>query len=290
MRYARRLGPIALAAILGCAQRSPAQTTLEEQLRSEFLGRIAVLKSQCPRNKLSFGIQGNLDADCPAGPSTIYRLFHFEELELTASGLTIKGSRVLGTIDVPGSTTQVTLPFPNYTTLSFQLAAPLSDVASARPIVALAFDGDKAHTDKLALFAKLLETWETDGVKAEKPPPLRPEKDEVYIIGTMGPGRPVYRCIKPCSEAELTAPKAISQREPEYSDDARAAQFHGVVVLHVVVNEEGKPELIAVARRAGRGLDENAVAAVAHWKFKPARMRENKVAVAIAVEFDFHRE
>jgi len=62
--------------------------------------------------------------------------------------------------------------------------------------------------------------------------------------------------------------------EPDYSDEARKARLQGLVVLRLEVDERGAPRNLEVVRSLGMGLDEQAVEAVARWRFRLPTARE----------------
>lgn len=65
---------------------------------------------------------------------------------------------------------------------------------------------------------------------------------------------------------------------PEYLESARAARHQGIVVLRVLVDEQGFPVGIQVVRStAGDELAQESLRAVSEWQFKPAI--KNGVAV-----------
>ena len=68
----------------------------------------------------------------------------------------------------------------------------------------------------------------------------------------------------------VKGPVIIYQPEPEFSEEARKAKFMGVVTVSLIVGADGKPQNVHVTRGVGMGLDENAVAAVKQYRFKPA--------------------
>jgi TonB family protein len=76
-------------------------------------------------------------------------------------------------------------------------------------------------------------------------------------------------------------PQLIYKEDPEYSEEARRARYEGAVVIALDVDTDGRPIHIRVVRSLGLGLDEKAVAAVGHWKFRPA-IAGDKVVVAPA--------
>src|SRR5262249_9950002 len=63
----------------------------------------------------------------------------------------------------------------------------------------------------------------------------------------------------------VSAPRAISTPDPEYSEEARKAKFQGTCVLWLIVGPDGHPRDIKIARTLGLGLDEKAIEAVKNW-------------------------
>jgi periplasmic protein TonB len=85
----------------------------------------------------------------------------------------------------------------------------------------------------------------------------------------------------------VSAPKALDTPDPEYSEEARKAKYQGTCILWLIVDQNGRPQQIKVARSLGMGLDQKAVEAVQHWKFEPAMKDGHPVAVQINVEVNF---
>ncbi|MBZ5628650.1 MAG: energy transducer TonB [Acidobacteriia bacterium] len=85
----------------------------------------------------------------------------------------------------------------------------------------------------------------------------------------------------------VSAPRALFTPDPEYSEEARKAKYQGTVVLWLVVDPNGHPQNIRVARSLGLGLDQKAMDAVRQWKFEPAMKDGRPVAVQINVEVNF---
>ena len=85
----------------------------------------------------------------------------------------------------------------------------------------------------------------------------------------------------------VSAPRALETPDPEYSEEARKAKFQGVVVLWLIVGQDGKPRDIKVTRPLGMGLDQKAIEAVNKWRFEPAMKDGRPVAVQINVEVNF---
>jgi periplasmic protein TonB len=86
----------------------------------------------------------------------------------------------------------------------------------------------------------------------------------------------------------ISAPTVIHSVEAEFSDEARRAKYQGVCMVSLIVDAQGNPQDIHVARALGMGLDEKAIEAIRQYKFKPA-LKDGKTAVPvmITIEVDF---
>ncbi len=85
----------------------------------------------------------------------------------------------------------------------------------------------------------------------------------------------------------VSAPRAIYDPDPEYSEEARKAKYQGSVVLWAVIDANGRPVQLRVQRSLGMGLDEKAIEAVRTWKFAPALKNGQPVAVQVNIEVNF---
>ena len=85
----------------------------------------------------------------------------------------------------------------------------------------------------------------------------------------------------------VSAPRAIYDPEPQYTDEARKSKLQGVVMLAVIIGPDGRARDIRVSRSLGMGLDEKAIETVRTWKFEPARKDGQPVAVVVNIEVNF---
>jgi TonB family protein len=85
----------------------------------------------------------------------------------------------------------------------------------------------------------------------------------------------------------VKGPVPIYESEPEYTELARQDKVQGVVLVHLVVDEQGLPQHLHVSRGLGDGLNEKAVEAVRQYRFKPATENGKPVAVWLNVEVNF---
>lgn len=79
-------------------------------------------------------------------------------------------------------------------------------------------------------------------------------------------GTPVFRA----GQKGIGYPSCLYCPEPQNTEDARKANFQGIVVLQIIVQADGHATNIQVVKGAGLGLDEKAIEAVRAWRFKPA--------------------
>jgi TonB family protein len=85
----------------------------------------------------------------------------------------------------------------------------------------------------------------------------------------------------------VSTPMVIYQVEPQFSQEARQAKFMGVVLLNLIVDQNGLPQNVHVLRGVGMGLDMKAIEAVKQYRFKPAMENGKPVAVALNIEVNF---
>jgi TonB family protein len=85
----------------------------------------------------------------------------------------------------------------------------------------------------------------------------------------------------------VAAPVVIHSVEPEFTEDARKANFQGSVSIKLIVDTQGNPQDVQLLRHLGMGLDERAIEAVRQYRFKPAMYQGHPVSVQIVVDMDF---
>ena len=95
------------------------------------------------------------------------------------------------------------------------------------------------------------------------------------------PGSSVYR------GRGVTPPQLIYKVEPEFSEEARKAKHQGVVLLTIDVDPSGNVRNIRIRRSLGLGLDEKAVDAVSHWRFRPGILNGKPATTEATVEVNF---
>jgi protein TonB len=86
----------------------------------------------------------------------------------------------------------------------------------------------------------------------------------------------------------VSAPRLVEEVKPRYTGDALHSKIQGTVVLEAIVGRDGRASHIRILRSLDRGgLDEEAVAAVAKWRFEPGRLSGEPVDVLVTIMVDF---
>jgi protein TonB len=88
-------------------------------------------------------------------------------------------------------------------------------------------------------------------------------------------------------ERGVTPPQLIYKVEPDFSEEARKAKYQGVVVLTIEVDPSGNVRNVHVRQSLGLGLDEKAIEAVSHWRFRPAILNGKPVTTEAVVQVNF---
>lgn len=96
------------------------------------------------------------------------------------------------------------------------------------------------------------------------------------------------RMGKKAESAGYTSPACLYCPNPRFSDESVKAKFHGTVSVDVEIDAEGYPAAISIVKGLPCGLTQQAVEAVAHWRFKPATGPDGKpVSVITEAEVRF---
>ncbi len=86
---------------------------------------------------------------------------------------------------------------------------------------------------------------------------------------------------------EATKPKYRDRVQPQYPDQARAANIEGKIRIEVTINTEGDVVDARVIQGLGHGLDEAAVVAMKRTKFHPSMKCGKPVATTIVIPVNF---
>lgn len=113
-----------------------------------------------------------------------------------------------------------------------------------------------------------------DRTLAKAPPPPLPA----------APPPPAFAPVDEESVAEF--PEAYVKPEPEYPEIARRMGIGGKVLVKLGIDRKGFVKSVRVLKKAGYGMDEEAVKVAWHYRFKPARRADGE-AVDFVITYSF---
>lgn len=299
MHFRRILYCSAAALIATVALPANAGSGALDHLRDEYRGKTLVLRGFYSGDRLHYDASG-APADRPnAGEWMSDGLVQVNDIRTSHHHLIIEAER------------QLVIQFEGK---EFALLREKVQQTDKRPL-AIEADVDPQRTSPAeadAVMAKIFFTandnlssvvsdfWKPclrDAVSAGSAQ-LRISSDLLLVPGVSGPAargataesgdNSSLNCAKPMRGRRGVHPTAIYQPNPEYSDRARRQKINGNVILMLVVNQEGLPENVRIQTPLGYGLDEKALAYVRTWRFQPAEVDGQPIAMSISVEVNFH--
>ncbi len=88
-------------------------------------------------------------------------------------------------------------------------------------------------------------------------------------------------------DANMKPPKVLSRVEPVYPAEAKANRIFGIVILELLIKEDGTVGETRVLKPLPYGLDQAAVDAVRQWRFEPATIDGKPVPVTFNITINF---
>lgn len=85
----------------------------------------------------------------------------------------------------------------------------------------------------------------------------------------------------------LSSPVATHKVDPKYPPDAIKQNIEGEVVLYAIIRADGSVDSIQLVRKLDPLLDQNAIQALAQWKFRPATREGSPVDIEAVVHIPF---
>jgi TonB family protein len=123
-----------------------------------------------------------------------------------------------------------------------------------------------------------------------KSPAMAVAISSVLILGVLlyAQDKPLTAPVPPGSNG-VGYPSCLSCPDAQYSEEALKARFQGTISLTAVIEVDGHATNIEVLTKRGLGLDEEAIAAVKKWRFKPALGPDGKAVATMAhIVVTFH--
>ncbi len=254
----------------------PAFSTGDAQhlLEARFQKKVFFIRGFYRDSKLVYDAQGNVQGTPSAGPWTL-ALFRVDSCDARPGEFVLEGKRAVEVYD-RGQTKFVTKLPPKAEDLQITVEMPADAVTDA------ALD---------VLAGRIFES----GVSPDQLPewwrPFFTKKEKMWTdIGGGNPipgleldGEPVFRP----GQNGVSFPRAVITADPKYQGIARQAKYQGTAYIEAIVSKDGVPERMEVTQPLGMGLDDDAVETVRNWRFEPAELKGQPVAVVVVVEINF---
>jgi len=300
-RISRLLSALLLAALVSAIllPRACPADDLEQSLRSRYANKTLVLRGFYYGDKLNYNSAGMLAGNLRSGDWTVDGVVHVTSINVSDRRLTIHADRL-------------TLIYDGHA-LAFQTSGNKKPKRARRLRIETELDAGAATAEKgQALLAKIFltppdrladivpEYWKSCVLAASEnlgkdrytacrfgqelaAVPGVSESGQDKDMATKIAGAPLVRVGK-----GVTPPRVRFAPNPEFSTEARELHYQGMITLWFVVDTDGEPRDIRIAKPLGMGLDWKAVECVEKWRFDPAQQDGQPVAVEMAVQVDFH--
>jgi TonB family protein len=251
-----------------------AQST-QQGLEADLLNKPLYLRGLWKKDKLHFSANGTLNEKADL-TSPLLSVFETQKVELKADRLELTGRRLASIhggnkpelVDLK-ETVHIDISHPDSGDYQPALLAifttRLSDLAPAAPEIWGSFL-DVTRPSPKGETARSVD-------QAAAGSPVTGASDRALRVGG---------AIKP--------PIVKYAPEPELSDEARRfPKLNAQVLVYLEVGTDGLPTHVRILKPYGLGLDEEAAAAVAKYRFKPAMEGDKPVRIEMNVEVNFQK-
>jgi len=256
------------------AVAAPAED-LGPSLNSEYLSKAVVLRHPVAGSSIHFNSDGK-SSQTTEGPWTVDGGLEIRRIELTPTALRLGCNRVVFGFDerkkslVPFRTKQKEKITVN---LEIALASPISSLPAADEVMHRIFTFTETE-----LLETVPDYWK-DFLRKQisgAVPAAAPKRDHKQ-------GRRELKNSPESPDASgIIPPRPVYTPAPHNMND-----MTGIVVLEVLIDENGKVRQPTIVRPVGYGLDEEAIYTVLTWSFKPATRDGNPIAMHMAIEAAF---
>jgi TonB family protein len=266
-----------LATCLFLAATHAGAQDLQSVLRSTYNDKIYILRHPTIKDFQHYDANGNLLSAGVEGPWTVYGGLMIKSVELTPGLLRISGSRLLYGYEVAKKNLRPVKAkaWDKITvTVEVELSHPLTTSDEANDLLNRIFTFNETE-----LVAAVPEYWRSFLQKQISAPPL-----------SASPAKPAKaKARRPYDWHGITPPQPLNAPPPPpLTGIAEKLGIGGTVALEVTIDESGKVQQPEIYRPVGFGLDEQAIATVTKWMFKPAINDGKPVPIKMIIEVDFN--
>lgn len=262
-----------LIPVISMDARPADRKNIETKLREQMVGKVAVLRNFYTHDDLTFDSHGKLRGDSKSGPWTYYARVQVGSIALTKDSLVIKGDRNVVQWELSVS------EFRNYTLdakpvrVTILLDQPATEESVAAAIKSVFLTRETRLSDVAPAYWKEVLTTERER-RAE----LDAERAEfMKSVHDVGSG--------------ISAPRLISKADGiQTSPNAFKDLLPNNLMLSFIVDEQGDVKQVQIEKPVGLGLDDPIAETVTRWKWEPARMSGQPVAVLMYAKVLFQGE
>jgi TonB family protein len=140
---------------------------------------------------------------------------------------------------------------------------------------------------------KLLERLSTEDVFYKIKISIRRAIEDEYQLRTTEPANTQTFEVAPDEEAAeqngLRLPRPFTRYRPEYTEAAATAEVEATIDLLVDIKSDGEVAQVQVARWAGFGLEESAIATVRKLHFFPAQRDGKAIPLRVLLRYNFRK-
>lgn len=277
VRYA--IFPFVLLVSL-CCTGITSDDQVGQQLNEMYVKKALLLRHSVHQNSQQYDTAGTLLNGAPEESWTLYSPVEITRVDLTRDRIEIRGNRLIYFYDQKRNTLVAHREeHPEKVKIEIMLDAPLVSVEQANATISKVFASDEKE-----LIPSLPDYWQRYFQRAQNPSTTTPKliarqpvtvKEQDASFGRIGIDG-------------TKAPQPVSTPEPEYPVFAKRQRIQGVCVMSAIIDKEGRVHDAYIVRPLGAGLDEQALAVVQRWKFKPATRDGQPVNVQMGLEINFH--
>jgi TonB family protein len=258
---------LALSALCGSAA---AQST-EAEIAARLMGKPLQLRGFWMDDKLKFDASGT--------PVNVYKIgsfttaaFELKKVSISGDRLKLEGIRIGLTFSRDGSTARVPMVKGSYGSSSPE-----------KMTIEVDGHGNRDFTKELdAIFAESLEA-----LTPSLPDYWQHYADGHFLAWPKGDGSAVPSPKLNKIGGAVKPPRVLKSVDPEFDAAARSLKYSGDALVCLHVESDGTPSHIMIERPVGLGLDEQAVAAVARYRFAPAMRDGEPVVVEVSIDVNF---
>lgn len=187
--------------------------------------------------------------------------------------------------DAAAATTTASLPdapAPASTTIP---ASPATTASAVKPVIT---DPAASHDPRVSFLelSKALNMMFAPGLDDSIIATLPPYWQN-YFATKAGKARADQDASMMRPGGNVRAPQLLSPIDPDSNDYAQKNNIAGMVFLQMVVDAQGRPGAVTIVRPIGFGLDERAVDAIQHARFRPGTVNGSPVPELVNLQVTF---